>query len=75
MASITSTQGVSMDEKSSPTTSGPDSDVASVEEDLPNDNVSEEGNQRCRKRRKSFVFLLMWKTQTKGLVHLLTFLL
>ena len=42
-------QGVSMDEKSSPTTSGPDSDVASVEEDLPNDsNVPEEdteGNQ------------------------------
>ena len=43
-------QGVSMDEKSSPTTSGPDSDVASVEEDLPNDsNVPEEeteGNHR-----------------------------
>ena len=39
-----------MDEKSSPTTSGPDSDVASVEEDLPNDsNVPEEeteGNHR-----------------------------
>jgi len=41
MASVTS-QGVSMDEKSSPTTSGPDSDVASVEEDLPKDNFSEE---------------------------------
>jgi len=64
MASVTSTQGVSMDEKSSPTTSGPDSDVASVEEDLPNDNVSEEGNFRhyskMQKKKKIFwVFLLM----------------
>ena len=53
-----------MDEKSSPTTSGPDSDVASVEEDLPNDNVSEEGNFRhyskMQKKKKIFwVFLLM----------------
>ena len=48
MASITSTQGVSMDEKSSPTTSGPDSDVASVEEDLPKDNFSEEEGMYSR---------------------------
>ena len=48
MASVTSPQGVSMDEKSSPTTSGPDSDVASVEEDLPKDNFSEEEGMHTR---------------------------
>ena len=34
-----------MDEKSSPTTSGPDSDVASVEEDLPNDTPITDENE------------------------------
>ena len=45
-------QGVSMDEKSSPTTSGPDSDVASVEEDLPND-LSDEGSFYMYRKSKA----------------------
>ena len=79
MASITSTQGVSMDEKSSPTTSGPDSDVASVEEDLPNDNVSEEGNtpslfKDAEKEENLLSFFLCEKLKQKDLfIYLLFF--